>query len=639
MNRHLDLLLGNQSPIGAVNSASRFVVFGWVRQPWLLPAGLADWARQLGFAYFSWEYGQRGTLFLLNSHPDLAQAEEALIVKQGFARTESFEPLSAHELGSSGRAGPYGIKYQAIHGNPLIVSVSRREPAFCVYQSLPSISQIYYTRNHDRIICSDTLRHLVPLAGKLELNPDAAPHHWLYRTIPGEMTYYAGIHKLRCGQMALFHDEQWQLRQAETIDDLIPERRIRTVTPQVVDAFGHQAERLVNAYVAAIKNRRQNLAILLSGGVDSSLMASWVKTSLHPSEPLRTVSYRVHVPSFAEEVRYAQHAIDRLNSEHRFFDLRPEDYPALLEQSIDVVAQPIDNEEDPCFLMLAQALHGANIDYLLSGSDPDCLLGRPNAKRLLQIETLQHAPGARLALAAMERLLRRRLPNKSHGMRDAARLLKHIHDPLSPYHPLNLRGMTSDLAVVLNSFGPDAIQRVMAYRLEVFETYTHSDSVTERVHLNGLTHDVHDEESAVLQFFRAYGLEMVTPYLDRDFIRATLAFEPRIRYVQGGQAKWLPKRLLADRLHLETTHRPKLSGGFDNELFEWMRHGVLRDLVRSIARPAVLSAADFQQLCDHPNWLTWNLLTLDLFQKRVGAASRALDAPTPLRLSSTVTEA
>jgi hypothetical protein len=65
------------------------------------------------------------------------------------------------------------------------------------------------------------------------------------------------------------------------------------------------------------------------------------------------------------------------------------------------------------------------------------------------------------------------------------------------------------------------------------------------------------------------------------------------------------------------TQKSKRAGGFDNELRKWMKSGVLREMVHNIQRPGYLSLKDFEQSKENPDWFTWNLLTLDIFQKRI----------------------
>jgi hypothetical protein len=50
-----------------------------------------------------------------------------------------------------------------------------------------------------------------------------------------------------------------------------------------------------------------------------------------------------------------------------------------------------------------------------------------------------------------------------------------------------------------------------------------------------------------------------------------------------------------------------------------MRNGVLRDMVQDMERPAWMSAADWQQQRARPGWLTWNLLTMDLFRQHLSS--------------------
>ena len=135
----------------------------------------------------------------------------------------------------------------------------------------------------------------------------------------------------------------------------------------------------------------------------------------------------------------------------------------------------------------------------------------------------------------------------------------------------------------------------------------------------GLIHNVFDEESVLTQVFRAYGLEIVTPFLVSEFVKATFAFNPNIRYYAQEGEKWLPKTLVEKRLpnQNQITHKLKRSGGFDQELRKWMKSGILSDLVHAIDRPSYMTGANFEQAKENPDWFTWNLLTLDLFTKRI----------------------
>ncbi len=601
---------------GSTSEKSRFVILGWTKTD--LPVKLGEFSRENNLDYLSWNYGRAGSIFFINSHHEIARNDEAVAIKLGFARTKSFESLSASDLLTRGFIDPQGVDHSAVHGNALLICISQREPVFSVYQSLTSTSQMYYWRDLDTVICSDTLRHLTRLVHPLELNQDAVPIHLLYRSVPGKMTYFQGIHKLLSGHMATVKDGGWSIRQVERLDDWIPEHRVNRETGQAVVDLEAQAERVVGSYIQQVDESGNDLGVLLSGGVDSSLMTSLIKSNLTSQRRLQSFSYAMQVLSFEDEIEYAQYASSSLETQHRFVDITPGDYVDLLEGLIDHLAQPINNEQEPCYLALAKALAGQEPRYLFSGTAADTLLGNPDAKRLMQVERFHRIPGSRHILGFLGQALRRIWPNKAYGMRETAHILDSLDDPLSPHHPLHQLGMFSNLEKVKSCLDAETIHRVLDYRLKLFGVYSSSRSLLEGVHLIDLTHLIHNDEATMNQIFRAYDLEYVAPYLDSEFVRAVLAFEPQVRYYAQGRSKWLPKQLLENQLGSQTptTRQPKRAGGFDNELRQWMKNGVLQDLMQSIERPGYMRQSDFEQVLKEPDWFTWNMLNLDLFQKR-----------------------
>ena len=112
-------------------------------------------------------------------------------------------------------------------------------------------------------------------------------------------------------------------------------------------------------------------------------------------------------------------------------------------------------------------------------------------------------------------------------------------------------------------------------------------------------------------------LQMLFPYLDYEFMQATFAFDPHVRFYAQGRTKPIIKRILETRSDYRNVDRPKGHSGFDHDLRVWMKDGVLRDMVRAIERPPFMERADFERKLEQPDWFTWNMLTLDLFQKYV----------------------
>ncbi len=120
--------------------------------------------------------------------------------------------------------------------------------------------------------------------------------------------------------------------------------------------------------------KKQGLATLLSGGVDSTLVQYMINDHT-TQKPSRSISYAIQVPSFEFEIEYAQQASQLLQTEHTFVEYTPEDYPGLLIRAIEMLSQPSNLETEPSMLAVAEYVHAAQWPerYFFTGSQPTAL--------------------------------------------------------------------------------------------------------------------------------------------------------------------------------------------------------------------------------------------------------------------------
>jgi asparagine synthetase B (glutamine-hydrolysing) len=596
---------------------NRFFILGKTNIP--LPSDLEEKAKNKGCMYLSWSYGAQGTIFLLTNHLDVAQSEEMLVLKLGFAHSPSWEALDARALMERGSVTHFGINHEDIHGNTLIVGVNRQKPSFSIFQSLTATSQAFYWEGGDTLLLSDSLRLLIRLVSPLELNAEAVPYHFLFRSVHGKMTYFKNIHKLHCGHIARYRNNGLHIEQLVRLDDWMPKEKIKKVLPSAVRNFDEIAECVIGSYIQWIKKSSKDLLVLLSGGVDSSLLTSYIRANLHPQSDLCSASYTIEAGEFEAEIEYAQNAVTQFNTSHQFLPISSREYASLLEQFIDLTVQPVENEQDPCYLALVKEFSGRNVRYLFSGSASDTLLGYESSKCLSNVERFRRVPYSPYLLNFLAGAFKHVLPNKAFGLQETAFLIQTLPEPASPYHPMHRNDIFTNVTRVNQCFGTEVISGAMNYRLAEFEIFSKSKNCLESPHLIGLTHSVHDNEIVMIQLFRSFDLELVHPYLDSAFVQAVFSFDPMIRYCHKGHPKWLPKLLLEKKLprHNKMARNLKRAGGFDKELRLWMKNSVLKDMVRAIQRPGYMTRAAYNQAVENPDWFTWNLLVLDLFQKRI----------------------
>ncbi len=600
----------------------RFAVFGWSRAT--LPVALAALAHEANITPRFWNYGDAGTLFVLSNHADIAQNNDGLAIVIGPAFTLEGAPLTARMMLDNGIATPEAIRHDAVRGNAIVICLSLRGPVFSVYQSVVTTSQIFYKHSQELLVCSDAIRYTIALHGRPELNADAIPHHLLFRNVTGSMTYVRDIHKLRPGFRGAFRDGTWLVTQVERLDDLAVGRRLYKGAAQELAEIDAHAASIIGRYARRVREDNQQFHVLLSGGVDSSLLTAWLQTGLAPDDRIASLTYLMDAGSVAGDAEYARHAIDILGTRPDFVRISMEEYPRLLIECIELLAQPIDHEQDPCYLAMAKHLSRLPASCVFSGSSIDTLLGHSHDRRYRQIDRYRAFPAASVIFGALGRVLKPVLPNKAYGMRELSGYLSHIDDPLSVYHPFQTCCMYSPPDAVVAMFGHETLRHAMHTRVAQIDDYLASTLLSERIHGIEFLLDLHDEEANLVQIYRMFGLDFVLPFLDSEFVGLTLSIDARIRYVKDGQYKWLPKQLLRQRVSSDTVDWPKRDGGFPAELFAWMKSGVLRELTADIARPAYMTTTQFQHQLDNPDWLTWNMLTLDLFEKRVLRASRVL---------------
>jgi len=597
-----------------------FTVLGFTKQPESLVE--RRWSDRLSVSPRIIDFGNAGRFFFHASYGDIAESEQAVVLKLGFARSPTKSPLSAQQLLDQGIVAPQRIDHDAIRGNALIACFSKTEAKFVAFKTLLSLPQLYYWMADDELICSDNLRSLVNILDRVELNEDIVPFHFMFRHAPGALTYFENVRRLVPGQLLKWREGNLDV---QCVQDLrFPNSDLPYVRDHSnsVTALYQELDAVVKAYVSDIKRSGQGLANLLSGGVDSSIIQLILNEHLPPA-PARSFSFApARTPSFEFEVEYARQASEIFQTQHTFMEFTPEDYSDLVVRAVEILGQPVLSDVEPCKLALAEFLaeRVEDLRFFFVAQGADTLFGLGVARKLRGFDVLRKVPGARFALAAAGRLLKPFFPSKSLTLRKGAEILSHFGDPHLFIAPVNTIAVYSNLDIARRSFGDGALRKVLEYRRNLETKYLDSASYIEKVHAIDLLSDTYEIQVQSGQLFLAHEKEQVYPFLDDDIIRLSFAFRPEVRYGRGLRTKPLLKDILDRRGLSEIARRPKGSSVFTYDLYAWMRSGPLCEMVRSIDRPGFLSRTDFEQLLADPDHFLWSLLTFDLFKKRVLSA-------------------
>ncbi len=436
------------------------------------------------------------------------------------------------------------------------------------------IKPLYLADVGEGLAFSSELAPLLALGASAEPDPEAIADYLVLGYVPGERTGVLGARKLGPGRLLVHED-------GRTREELWWSPRANS---QPLEETLAEAVRL---------HLRSDvpLAVLLSGGLDSSLIASLAEAELE--EPLRT--FTVGFPDAEYDEREQARAVARaVGSRHEELFVETslaDDLPQIAAQ----LEQPVADPAAIPLWYLCRAVAG-EVKVALAGDGGDEVFGGysryawdPVAARLR-------------ALGPLGRLIPERGGRKS-VVRRASKLLKHAAKPEAARYLSWFALMDGDSRAHvferLFAEAPDGLTKLGRLQWVDLESF-----VTDNLMLKA------DKLSM------AHSLELRVPFLDHRVVEAGLALPDREK-VRGVRTKVAIRRLVERRLGAELARRPKQ--GFDPPIERWLR-GELRDLAGD-ARGSLDGLVDRKAAAQAGPAQEYALLMLSLW--RAGLESRA----------------
>jgi asparagine synthase (glutamine-hydrolysing) len=478
------------------------------------------------------------------------------------------------------------------------------------------IKPLYYRDDGDELAFASELRALP--RGEIDL--DALEAFLAFNSIPAPLTIFREIRKLPAGHLLLWEDGRTRLE--------------RFARPAPLEPRDDEEAELVEELRARVRDSvRAHLVsdvpvgVLLSGGVDSSLLAALAAEE--SSEPLRTFSIGFEERSF-DELADARRVADRYATQHRELVLRP-DAALLLPALADVFDEPFaDSSALPTFL-IAQ-LASSTVKAVLSGEGGDELFG---GYYTYQADLLAERTAglARIARPAVE-LLPSSNAKASFDYR-AKRFVRGAHlPPLERHHGWK------------EIFSADARAELTGRRAEfdpvdlLRARYAETAGSDELARLQDVDLGVYLVDDLLVKTDRAsmaHSLEARVPYLDTVVTNLALAL-PTHHKVRGLSKKVLLRKAAAPLLPREIVHGKKR--GFSIPAAAWLR-GELEPFARetlspdNLRRQGFFEPATVRRLVDEHvsrredrSRQLWGLLAFTLWHERhVGRRPAATSAP------------
>lgn len=515
---------------------------------------------------------------------------------------ESLTPVTAAHAEGLMRRWRAGSVDPRLLGNSILVLAIVSGDHVDLTSSICCCRPVYYCYRDRTFYCSTSIRALRDLGVKLHVDEETFGEFLVYRYVLPPRTLYGGISKLIGGQSIridlndgrLVHNSYFRFARAS--DDPAGDP---SATPLRLDE-------LLREQLALSLQSRSRPGVLLSGGVDSGLLAS-IALKVN-SEVTSTSSSFGFVDRSDAETDYALSFARHLGIAHEVYGGSEEEYLSGLVESIYLAEEPVHHLQSVMLYLLFTRHARGRYDLLVCGEGADGLFGNDlhsllyRRRRLLAVVKALRANSACRWLTQRFRLrdYRWQLVASDYGV-----------DVGSNHHVLWSLGRYGDPALAKKHFGTDdeAILGSHKALVQHYEDYGLLDQTT----ITSLLCEGFVSMYVWSKLAESQGIVVVYPFPATSVVDyvTSVPWPVKLR-----ETKHLIRALLRRYGVPEgLVTRPKLSFGFPYRC--WALPGALFqpivDMAAEMFDPALLRSLQTEE--PGRAMLLWNLINLFLWHK------------------------
>jgi asparagine synthase (glutamine-hydrolysing) len=225
------------------------------------------------------------------------------------------------------------------------------------------VKPLYYTENEGAILFASEIRALTELGIKSKVDSEKLSEWFKFRYIQSPDTLLENVHKLAAGEIRTYNTEFKKLESTLRFDQKL---KIKNITEKAaLDKY----DELLRAAVERQLLSDVPIAILLSGGVDSALLAKLVIEQT--GKPLNAFTAGYSIKSDANEIDEARRSAELLGCDLTEVILEADDFFGLLPELITMVEEPLGSQSIYPINFLAQAIKAQGYKVALTGQGVD----------------------------------------------------------------------------------------------------------------------------------------------------------------------------------------------------------------------------------------------------------------------------
>lgn len=428
------------------------------------------------------------------------------------------------------------------------------------------VKPLYYYFEGNRLLFASEIR---PIKSYLEpeINKGIAFTTLRMRYSPSPLTIYNEIKKVEPGQLLSFDLSEKVIKVNK--DYFVKTNRLGTRkddAKKLVNTYGDLFEKAVERQLMA----DVDLGILLSGGVDSALVAAVAQKRTDKKLKSFTIGFEGEHREL-DEISYARETADILGLDHYDQKINFPNFLTSIKKIVQVVEEPIATTSIIPMYFLSQ-LAGSHVKVVLSGQGADEPSGGYNKyKALPYLEKARLFKNLSSALDKFDFVYK----NKEH----LRRFIKAIQpkDMVSSWLEYNAISSINDVAGLINSQKNQQVLKEIQYNetliRNIWENRTPEKSKLKDVFLyydlrTSLADDLLMYTDKITMNF---GLECRVPILDNDLIAFIESLNNRYKY-NSAKGKIIHKAFAKEYLPSSIINRKK--NGFKSPTESWFRENI-----------------------------------------------------------------
>lgn len=495
-----------------------------------------------------------------------------------------------------------------VNNSIMTLRLDKKESKLTVNCNTEFLKPIYYHLSPEgRFICSSHIALLEKAGVPLEENNASLPEYLLYRCVMPPLTLFKSINILGFGEeLSVYLASDKPKITINSLTDLVPSK-IDNNTNRIDKIF-----EILKHNLSILYNRRKNVATILSGGMDSSLLVLLSKNILHQNDTYST-DYPLEFGHVPIEREYALSASRVLGTNHILHDYSKKEYFHGLIDAIAYAEMPVHQLQSIALFNLFKEGVKPEHKLLLCGLGSDDIFGSQNHEKVFEIltnKTIYHYLPFKVFFKALFLFIFSKFKKGCIPRRYFTHCV-YSHGDINSY--LWTISSYGNLKWIEGEFGIKK-KEILQSRIKKLKNYSKSN-ILDLMTYHYLFGSLALSQMIWNRLAEKQGLVLYFPFLDLQILRVSLGLSWVIKLSKNKYAI----RHICEKLNMPKLVLERQKSGFGFDLRSWGGpHGILLKLIlrfsdEKLAEKLSMELDDLEDYADSQT--LWSILNYCIWKK------------------------